>query len=472
MFSKNDFCYLWLTFLLLNFQVITKGAINDRTASIYSFIVAGHAYGSHNGTNIGLHPNLLNCLNIGYDTSAAFIVLTGDIVNNSTTESWQQVEVELANYDLPAYYVMGNHDVNDIGIQEFVKKFGNTYYAFHTQTELYIVLNSTEEERSISAKQIYFLEEQINLVDDTIQNIFIFFHEILWNSHEKYMEVKSNSRSRYNEMANYSNYWEDVHPILIENPDKKFFVIAGDVGGNPDAIAAFYDKCNNVTLIASGMGEVIDENYLLVHVYKKDSVGFELIPLNNELSLPEIEFFSVPPAVGNITGPATVVPGSTYVEYSVPEVFNADSYIWELPGGATGSSTTNRIYIDFDLDFSGGYISVKASREGFGSGPVSSIIINAGGNSIESQIGDKSRVRISIIEKHDFYTIRISGLQGDVFSVLLYDSLGKLLKFERIASSDNQIEMSIDQSELVQGIILLSVIGKVEHITKKFIAKQ
>ena len=257
----------------------------------YAFIVAGHAYGSHDGVNIGLHPKLLNSLNSGYDSNAAFIVFTGDIVNHSTSESWQQVENELAYIGLPSYYVMGNHDDNDIGWQIFEDKFGSTYYMFCSQSELYIVLNSTEEDRSISSNQIGFLNEQISLAGDTTRNIFIFFHEVLWNSHEKYIGLKSNKRSRYDQMVNFSNYWEEVHPMLSGNPDKNFYLIAGDVGGNPDAIAAFYDTWDNVTFLASGMGEVTDENFLLIRVHHKDSIEIGLIPLDCDISLPDIEFY-------------------------------------------------------------------------------------------------------------------------------------------------------------------------------------
>ena len=97
----------------------------------YSFIAAGHAYGSHDGDNIGLHPLFLNSLNNGFDTSIQFIVFTGDIVNYCTIESWEQVDAELDNYSLPYYYSMGNHGANPIGYSVFEDKFGGTYYSFY-----------------------------------------------------------------------------------------------------------------------------------------------------------------------------------------------------------------------------------------------------------------------------------------------------------------------------------------------------
>ncbi len=91
-----------------------------QTDSSYSFIAAGHAYGSHEGENIGLHPALLNRLYSGIDSTVEFMVFTGDIVNHSTSESWQQVEDELDSLSLPYFYVMGNHDDNETGRQVFL----------------------------------------------------------------------------------------------------------------------------------------------------------------------------------------------------------------------------------------------------------------------------------------------------------------------------------------------------------------
>jgi hypothetical protein len=451
--------------------LLLPAMVNAQPDSAYAFIVAGHAYGAHSGGNIGLHPALLSCLNSGFDPGTAFFVFTGDIVNQSTTESWQQVEDELANYALPYYYVMGNHDANDIGRQVFEDKFGSTYYTFHSQSELFIVLNSTEEERSISSGQINFLEEQINLAGETIRNIFIFFHEILWNSNEKYIGVRSNSRSRYDQMVNYSNYWEDVHPLLSAKSDKTFFVIGGDVGGNPDAVAAFYDTWENVTLLASGMGEVADENYLLVHVYTADSIGTELIPLNSAISLPDITYYSVPPAPGAIMGPELVAPGSNTISYSVPEVFNADSYVWELPEGATGISTYNSIAIDFTLEFTVDTLSVKAAREGFGAGLPSSMIIHPDLNTIEYTDRNVGSLQIDFIETDEFLTVGIKGFKGEMLTIRLFDTSGRLLKSERIEAMGDCAEMQIDKNEYPKGSIILSASTRAQYIAKKIVIR-
>jgi len=440
--------------------------------TIYSFIVAGHAYGAHQGGNIGLHPALLNSLNSGFDSTAAFIVFTGDIVNQSTTQSWQQVENELATYGLPYYFVMGNHDNNDIGRQVFNEKYGGTHYAFLWQRDLFIVLNSPEGDRCITPDQLTFLTEQISQVGDSTRKIFIFFHEVLWNSNEKYIGVRSNSRSRYDQITGHSNYWEEVHPLLTANPGKQFYVIAGDVGGNTDAVAAFYDKWDNVTLLASGMGEVPDENYLLVKVHSRDSVTFELVPLNPDLILPGIEYYSVPPAPDSIAGPGEVTPGDIGVEYSVPEVFNATFYFWELPAGMTGSDTSSHLIADVDSGFTEGMIAVRAERDGFGQGPAVSKTITAKTSSVNIRNAENDLVPVEFFQTGDQLVIIMNGLEGKEVTVRIYDFTGRLMKMEQENIREEVLYLKISENALPEGLVFVSVSVGCLQIARRLIIIQ
>jgi hypothetical protein len=427
----------------------------------YSFLVAGHAYGAHAGGNLGLHPALLDRLDAGIDSLAAFIVLTGDIVNSSTAESWEQVENELSAYPLPSWYVMGNHDNNQVGNQVFLEKHGAAYYTFRWQSDLFIVLNSTQEERSIPPVQLAFLEQQILQAGDSTRNVFIFFHELLWNSHEKYAGVRSNSRSRYDQIVNYSNYWEDVHPLLAGFPGIRFSLVAGDLGANTDAVAAFYDRWDHITLIASGMGEVADENYLLVRMHGDDPPAFKLVPLNEGITLPDIGYFSVPPAPGPIAGPAEVETGSTGNEYTVPEVFNATSYLWELPQGLSGTSATNLLLADADSLFAGGTLSVRAERDGFGHGEASTLFITA----TEPPVGIPGKdakpgtgaPQVELLRGDGRLVIQTRGLDGGQLTVRISDILGRLVWERQVDIPGDGFLLELETERLPDGILFVCV---------------
>ena len=67
-----------------------------------------------------------------------------------------------------------------------------------------------------------------------------------------------------------------------------------------------------------------------------------------------------PTAPGAIAGPAGACRNTSGIVFSVAAVPGASSYIWTLPSGATGSSTTNSITVAFGSTYGGGFICVAA----------------------------------------------------------------------------------------------------------------
>jgi hypothetical protein len=83
----------------------------------------------------------------------------------------------------------------------------------------------------------------------------------------------------------------------------------------------------------------------------------------------------LPSAAGTISGLTSVCQGETSVSYTVPEIYNATAYIWSLPAGITGSSTTNSITVDYGHDAISGNIVVHGTNP-FGDGATSFLVIN------------------------------------------------------------------------------------------------
>ncbi|MFZ4398655.1 MAG: T9SS type A sorting domain-containing protein [Bacteroidales bacterium] len=70
----------------------------------------------------------------------------------------------------------------------------------------------------------------------------------------------------------------------------------------------------------------------------------------------------LPIAAGTISGTTTVCQGQSVIIYTVPAITNATSYLWTLPSGATGTSTTNSISVNYGTSAVSGNIKVKASN--------------------------------------------------------------------------------------------------------------
>ncbi len=71
---------------------------------------------------------------------------------------------------------------------------------------------------------------------------------------------------------------------------------------------------------------------------------------------------SLPLTSGTITGIATICQGNPSVTYSVPVITNAASYVWTLPNGVTGTSTTNSIVAGFGTSAISGNITVYGTN--------------------------------------------------------------------------------------------------------------
>lgn len=71
---------------------------------------------------------------------------------------------------------------------------------------------------------------------------------------------------------------------------------------------------------------------------------------------------SLPGCAGAISGAPEVCQGQTGVTFTTPAILHATSYSWTLPGGATGTSATNSITLDFGAAAASGEISVRGTN--------------------------------------------------------------------------------------------------------------
>ena len=84
-----------------------------------------------------------------------------------------------------------------------------------------------------------------------------------------------------------------------------------------------------------------------------------------------------PVSATSIIGDTIVCKGTNNLVYSTSTISNADYYTWTLPNGATGSSSSNSIYVNFGVNAQSGLIKVKGVNNcGIGSESSLTIIAN------------------------------------------------------------------------------------------------
>lgn len=83
---------------------------------------------------------------------------------------------------------------------------------------------------------------------------------------------------------------------------------------------------------------------------------------------------NLPGCSNGLSGATTVCQGQNTITYSVPSVAHATSYLWTLPSGATGTSNTNSITVNYGLSAVSGTIRVKGVNA-YGSGGEMSLAV-------------------------------------------------------------------------------------------------
>jgi len=270
------YIFLFLVLVLFSCDKNEDGTTEESPIS-YSFFIAGHTYGSPGVDNDGLHPAFKNKFDlIQSDGHIGFGVLTGDIVITGTEQNWNEVDNDIIDLGLPVYFAAGNHDMTDRVL--FESRYGQTFYSFVHQSDLFIVLDPNLDEWNISDDQLQFLENALNSEAQNVNNIFVFFHQVLWWEPDNiYQNVTLNSLAG---RADTINFWNEIEPLFNGLP-KPVHMFAGDVGAFNTGSEFMYHKYENITLIASGMGGNVRDNIIIIDVHEDASVSYRLIALND-----------------------------------------------------------------------------------------------------------------------------------------------------------------------------------------------
>jgi len=266
-------------FVLGLFVTLLVSCSRDKEAS-FSFFVAGHTYGAPSGINPGLHPPFIDMFPYLNDVKEIDLgVLTGDIVRKSTDEAWDTVGQQLKQLNKKVYLCPGNHDIHPREI--FESRFGNTYYSFTHKDNLFIVLDGNLDRWNITGDQLSFLVNTLGSADETISNVFIFIHQLVWWDKDNIFSKVNLNWPPYT--PDSTNYWSQVEPLL-QDYRRPVFLFAGDLGANDQASPLMYYPDRNITYAASGMGNGKNDNFLIVHVKDDKSVDISLAAIGADMN--------------------------------------------------------------------------------------------------------------------------------------------------------------------------------------------
>jgi hypothetical protein len=118
-----------------------------------------------------------------------FVMSVGDLIEGYTTkedkitEEWDQFDGFVKKFDMPFFYVPGNHDItNKVQLQQWGQRYGKRYYHFTYKNALFLSLCSENPPNDISAvdKEQRAWIKKILEANAGVRWTFVFIHKPIW----------------------------------------------------------------------------------------------------------------------------------------------------------------------------------------------------------------------------------------------------------------------------------------------------
>ncbi|OFY85450.1 MAG: hypothetical protein A3K10_06615 [Bacteroidetes bacterium RIFCSPLOWO2_12_FULL_31_6] len=256
--------------------------------SSYSFVCWGHWYGSPLNWHSALpSATVLSNIDSINAIQPTFIMAMGDLYRHTDSSTFYHFKsLVLKKFTSPIFNAVGNHEMDDRSFYE--SQFGKTIYSFRINGEIYIVLDGEIANCDLEGEQLSFFINKLDsaLNDNSIKNVFIISHKLIWSTLDGVTEIFKNIHSNY-ECYNYSTFIESIYPKLLNLSDKKpVYWISGDYG-----FSLFYHKIkdHDLTFLACSITDSDEDAYLKFSISNDDKVyiqansftGKKLLPLES-----------------------------------------------------------------------------------------------------------------------------------------------------------------------------------------------
>lgn len=260
--------------------------IADEESGSTRIIVAGHLYGAHSEDALIIPAKTLSdsVPEINKLSPDLFIAL-GDLAQYPSNESFQKLHQNfLDKVNAPVLNTPGNHDF-DNGRAFYEDEFGQTFYFIKYAQNQIVILDTEIANCFIVGSQREMLEKAIDsaLRNDDIQNIFVFFHRVLFFDESLQLREKPNGVCKYGN--NYTDLQDEI--FIPAAQAKPVYLIAGDVGAFDGNLSPFYNNYPDIDLytLAVGLGDSQSDVLLQIDIHLNE-VDFELIPIGGNAFYP------------------------------------------------------------------------------------------------------------------------------------------------------------------------------------------
>ncbi len=141
------------------------------------------------GVRRGIFPEAVKKVN---DLRPEFVMSVGDLITGGSRQKneaiiinqWKEFNSFIKGFDMPFFYLAGNHDVsNEVGDRVWDKLYGVRYYSFIYKNVLFLCLNAQEgpgwRPPSLGEKQIQWINGELKKHNE-VRWTMVFLHQPLW----------------------------------------------------------------------------------------------------------------------------------------------------------------------------------------------------------------------------------------------------------------------------------------------------
>lgn len=229
-----------------------------------------------------------------------FILSVGDLIDGYTYDSlllnqqWKEFdEIVENNFDMPFFYVPGNHDISNKWMEEeWKKRLGQPYYHFIYKDILFLSLHTEDNgEYGISEAQANYFAEVLEK-NQEVRWTFLLMHRPLWDYGDQggYEHIEKALQGRKYTLFSGHHH----HYLYAEKAENKHFIL-GTTGGGSHLRGKEFGEFHHVTWVTFEKEEPEIINIAIDGLVEKDIVNKQNYELVQTLRMGN--FFKINPTV-------------------------------------------------------------------------------------------------------------------------------------------------------------------------------
>ena len=211
-----------------------------------------------------------------------FVINIGDLIGGYYTDAkycerdWTDVMKRLERLNAPFFLVGGNHDLtNQLQTDDFVSRFGATYYSFSIGPDLFIVLDTEEHGgRDISDRQVEYFRPILEGWNG--RHIYVFMHSPLWapESHGGYEYIEEMLQGHQ-----YTVFSGHTHQYYYDKKNGMDHFVVATAGGDSERRGPLFGEYDHLMLVSARDGGPVIANLPVGVILPNDIVDKNTMPV-------------------------------------------------------------------------------------------------------------------------------------------------------------------------------------------------